>query len=67
MEYDKELGRAGGEILYDCCICLTPLVDKKNVDAVITNSVKGAYYLKTSNEVDVSLKSLNQIMQEETK
>ena len=27
MGYEKELGRAGGEILYDCCTCLTPLVD----------------------------------------
>lgn len=67
LGYDKELSRAGGELLYDCCICLTPLVDKKDIDAVVTNSVKGAYYLKTSNEVNVSLKSLNQIIQEESK
>ncbi|HJU13544.1 MAG TPA: aconitase X catalytic domain-containing protein [Candidatus Nitrosotalea sp.] len=67
LEYDKILGRSGGEILYDCCTCLTPLVDKEDVDAVITNSVKGAYYLKTSNGVDVNLKSLHQIVEEETK
>jgi predicted aconitase len=67
LGYDKELMRAGGEILYDCCICLTPLVDKKDVDSVITNSVKGAYYLRTSNGVDVNLKSLGQIVVEETK
>ena len=65
--YDRELDKAGGEILYDCCTCLTPLVDKKDVDAVVTNSVKGAYYLKTSNGVGVSLKSLHQIVEEETK
>ena len=65
--YAKEIERAGGEILYDCCICLTPLIDKKNVDGVITNSVKGAYYLQTSNGVDVNLKSLSQIVEEETK
>ncbi|MDE1763951.1 MAG: aconitase X catalytic domain-containing protein [Thaumarchaeota archaeon] len=67
LGYDKELTRAGGEILYDCCTCLTPLVDKENIDAVVTNSVKGAYYLKTSNGVDVNLKSLHQIVEEETK
>jgi phosphomecalonate degydratase large subunit len=67
LGYDKELSRAGGELLYDCCICLTPLVNKKDIDAVVTNSVKGAYYLRTSNEVDVSLKSINQIIQEESK
>ena len=67
LGYDKELARAGAEVLYDCCICLTPLVDKEDVDSVITNSVKGAYYLRTSNGVDVNLKNLNQIIQEETK
>ncbi len=67
LGYAKEIERAGGELLYDCCICLTPLIDKSNIDAVITNSVKGAYYLRTSNGVDVNLKSLNQIVREETK
>ncbi len=67
LGYDKELGGAGGEILYDCCTCLTPLVDKHDVDAVITNSVKGAYYLRTSNGVGVNLKSLHKIIEEETK
>ena len=65
--YTKEIEHAGGEFLSDCCICLTPLIDKKDVDGVITNSVNGAYYLKTSNGVDVNLKSLTQIIQEETK
>ena len=65
--YTKEIEHAGGELLYDCCICLTPLIDKKNVDGVITNSVKGAYYLRISNGVDVNLKSLSQIVEEETK
>jgi predicted aconitase len=67
LGYTKNIERAGGELLSDCCICLTPLIDKKDVDGVITNSVKGAYYLKTSNGVDVNLKSLSQIVQEETK
>ncbi|MGQ0794771.1 MAG: aconitase X [Nitrosopumilaceae archaeon] len=65
--YTKEIEHARGELLSDCCICLTPLIDKKDVDGVITNSVKGAYYLKTSNGVDVNLKSLTQIIREETK
>ena len=67
LGYAKKIERAGAELLYDCCICLTPLIDKSNVDAVITNSVKGAYYLRTSNGVDVNLKSLSQIVNEETK
>ena len=67
LGYTKEIERAGGELLYDCCICLTPLIEKSNIDSVITNSVKGAYYLRTSNGVDANLKSLNQIVREETK
>jgi predicted aconitase len=37
------------------------------VDSVVTNSVKGAYYLKSSNKVDVNLKSLKRIVEEETR
>ena len=65
--YTNELKRAGCEILSDCCTCLTPLIDKDNVDAVTTNSIKGAFYLKNSNGVGVNLKSLSQIIEDETR
>jgi len=65
--YIDELERAGCEILADCCTCLTPLINKDNVDAVTTNSIKGAFYLKNSNGVDVNLRSLSQIVEGETK
>jgi len=65
--YLNELERAGCEILSDCCTCLTPLINKDNVDAVTTNSIKGAFYLKNSNGVDVNLKSLSQIIEDETR
>lgn len=67
LGYTNEIERAGCEILSDCCTCLTPLIDKKDVDSVTTNSIKGAYYLKNSNGVDVNLKPLSKIIQEETK
>jgi len=67
LGYTNELKRAGCEILSDCCTCLTPLIDKKNIDGVTTNSIKGAYYLKNSNGVDVNLKPLSKIVAEETK
>jgi predicted aconitase len=66
LGYINEIERAGGELLYDCCTCLSPLIDKKSADSVVTNSVKGAYYLRTSNKVDVSLKNLKKIVLEET-
>ncbi len=65
--YTNELERSGCEILSDCCTCLSPLISKDNVDAVTTNSIKGAFYLKNSNGVDVNLKSLSQIIEDETR
>ena len=67
LGYINELERAGCEILSDCCTCLTPLITKDNVDAVTTNSIKGAFYLKNSNGVDVNLKPLLQIVDDETR
>jgi hypothetical protein len=67
LGYTNEIERAGCEILSDCCTCLSPLIDKKDVDSVTTNSIKGAYYLKNSNGVGVNLKPLSQIIQDETK
>lgn len=64
--YTNELERAGCEILSDCCTCLTPLINKDSVDVVTTNSIKGAFYLKNSNGVDINLKSLSRIIEEET-
>ena len=67
LGYTSQLERAGCEILSDCCTCLTPLITKDNVDAVTTNSIKGAFYLKNSNGVDVNLKPLSQIIKDETR
>ena len=67
LDYINEIERAGGEILSDCCTCLTPLIDTSETDAVTTNSIKGAYYLKNSTGVDVNLKPLSKIIEDETK
>lgn len=67
LGYANELERAGCEILSDCCTCLTPLISKDDVDAVTTNSIKGAYYLKNSNNVGVNLKPLSKIIEDETR
>ena len=64
--YIAQLERAGCEILSDCCTCLSPLVCKDEVDAVTTNSIKGAFYLKNSNGVGINLKPLSKIIEDET-
>jgi len=65
LGYTEKIEKAGGEMLCDCCTCLTPLIDRNEVDNVITNSIKGAYYLNNSNKVGVCLKSLKEIVREE--
>ena len=67
LEHTNEIERAGGEILSDCCTCLTPLIDTNETDSVTTNSVKGAYYLKNSTGVDVNLKPLSKIIEDDTR
>ena len=62
LGHARALERAGCELLADCCACLTPLVGPGEVDAVTTNSVKGAYYLNGSTGVGVSLRPLSEIV-----
>ena len=76
LGYVGEIERAGGELLYDCCACLTPLICGRGrgggdggveVDAVTTNSIKGAYYLNSATGVGVNLKPLAEIVRDETR
>ena len=66
LGFVNKLKRAGCEICSDCCMCFTPLLTKKNLDSVITNSVKGSYYLNTKNKLHTNLKPLKQIINENT-
>ena len=65
--YKEQLEHAGCEVLHDSCVCLTPLINPDEVDSVITNSVKGAYYLNKSTGVNVNLKPLAEIIRDETR
>ena len=61
------LERANCSLLADCCACLTPLISTGDTDSVVTNSIKGAYYLGRSNGVGVCLKPLHDIIGEYTR
>lgn len=56
--------RSGAEFMCDSCTCLTPYVTKEKYDSVVSNSVKGAYYLNNSNKVRVALKDIRTIAKE---
>jgi predicted aconitase len=58
------LQKSGVEFVCDACICLTPLIKKENYDSIITNSVKAAYYMKTSNKIPVALKDVKTIVKD---
>jgi predicted aconitase len=57
----SKIEASGAEFMCDSCMCLSPLITKDNVDSIITNSVKGAYYMKNSNHVGVCLKDMKSI------
>ncbi len=59
-----KIEKSGADFRCDSCTCLTPYVTKDRYDAVITNSVKGAYYLSKSNKVKVALKDIKTIAEE---
>ena len=61
-----KIEKSGADFRCDSCTCLTPYVTKDRYDAVITNSVKGAYYLSKSNTVKVALKDIKTIAEEYT-
>ena len=59
-----KIEKSGAEFKCDSCICLTPYITKDKFDAVITNSIKGAYYLSRSNKLKVALKDIKTIAEE---
>lgn len=59
-----KLEKAGAEFMCDSCTCLTPYITKEKYDSVVSNSVKGAYYLNNSNKVKVALKEIRTIVKE---
>lgn len=62
-----EIEKSGAEFMCDSCTCLTPYVNHEKYDSIISNSVKGAYYLNNSNKVKVALKDIRTISKEYAK
>jgi predicted aconitase len=61
-----QIEKSGADFRCDSCTCLTPYVTTDRYEAVITNSVKGAYYLSRSNKLKVALKDIRTIVGEYT-
>ena len=61
-----KIEKSGVDFRCDSCTCLTPYITKDRHDAVITNSVKAAYYLAKSNKLKVALKDIKTIVEDYT-
>jgi predicted aconitase len=61
-----KIEKSGGEFICDSCTCLTPMITRYDFDSVITNSIKGAYYLNHSNRMGVALKDVKSIVKKYT-
>ena len=61
-----KIEKSGVDFRCDSCTCLTPYITKDRYDAVITNSVKAAYYLAKSNKLKVALKDIKTIVEDYT-
>ena len=61
-----KIEKSGVDFRCDSCACLTPYITKDRHDAVITNSVKAAYYLAKSNKLKVALKDIKTIVEDYT-
>jgi predicted aconitase len=60
--YTAILESAGATIVRDACADFTPLISSLKVDSVVTDSVKGAHYMKRVHGVKTSLQDTRQIV-----
>lgn len=55
---------AGATFVRDACADFTPLISSLGVRSVITDSAKGAHYMRKVHGVDISLKNTSEIIRE---
>jgi len=64
--YASVIEAAGGTIVRDACADFTPLISSLKVGSVVTDSAKGAHYMRKVHGVDISLKDTKTIIEENT-
>jgi predicted aconitase len=62
--YVDHIEKAGGTFVRDACADFTPLISALNVDSVVTDSAKGAHYMKRLHGIKVALKDTDDILSE---
>lgn len=62
--YIQVIEGAGATFVRDACADFTPLISALNVDSVVTDSTKGAHYMKRVHGVKIALKDTETIIKE---
>lgn len=62
--YVDDIENAGAIFVRDACADFTPLISSLNVDSVLTDSTKGAHYMKRVHGIKVALKDTETILRE---
>ena len=62
--YSAIIEAAGGTFVRDACADFTPLISALDVDAVETDSCKGAHYMRKVHGVKIALKDTKRIIEE---
>jgi len=62
--YTDTIEGAGAMFVRDACADFTPLLSSLGVDSVVTDSCKGAHYMKRVHNVKVALKDISKIVKE---
>jgi predicted aconitase len=62
--YVEDIENAGATFVRDACADFTPLISSLKVDSVVTDSTKGAHYMKRVHRVRVALKDTQTILKE---
>ena len=64
LGYIEAIKGAGATLVRDACADFTPLIAALKVGSVVTDSAKGAHYMRKVHGVDISLKDTDAIVQE---
>ncbi len=62
--YVQSIESSGATFVRDACADFTPLISSLKVGSVVTDSVKGAHYMRKVHGVDISLKDTSTIIRE---
>ncbi len=62
--YVAEIENAGATIVRDSCADFTPLISSLKIGSVVTDSAKGAHYMKRVHGIKISLNDTHRILEE---